>query len=403
MGCYSPGRGSAVYGRPIRLKMDSKPRSDVFSGKDEHGRPLHGHWPLALLADRRGQRWPTRSSHDLCAHGIRTRRKSEPSDSMRLLKRDEGDPVRLVLFGIGATRSGCRRESLRSLSSMGVGDSVPGHQARQKPGTQKRIHPTWSAPIISASFARQVLIEEIARFPGDPPRYSRANLRRATERRTLLRCASVAPDPVQAFPTQAWRTTAGGEVRERFGSRSRVPCAAQYAWVIRRTSEWACSFRRLNTALIVFGNDSWPPLGSRSDEKTGVPRRKRKKHLPITFACTPKCAPGRGEKPENAGSVTRPSLTKSSWKGLGSAAKEARRAAGERQPHIIAGDVNRDLGATPFSPHAIMQFSPFIEIQTWLRGFNEQGKDKYSYRQDCRFLPRESDSQPCAVWIGLGR
>lgn len=99
MGCYRRAEERRLFGGQAP-KDAPKPRSEAFSGKDAQGEPLHGHGHSHyFLTDEDGD---GRLDHlTIYAPMGFGRAEVRALDSMRLPKRDESDPVRVVLLALG--------------------------------------------------------------------------------------------------------------------------------------------------------------------------------------------------------------------------------------------------------------------------------------------------------------
>jgi len=154
MGCFR---------REHRLSPgDPLPKSLVFSGKDESGRPLTGHAHAHYL--------PTDEDGDgrldhltiIAAMGFGPA-EVRALDRMRQLPRDAGDPVGMLLLGLGRDETIAAREILGpSRAWISATPFVATRHAKQR--GRKKDPPELLGMDHQREFARQVLAEEIARL-----------------------------------------------------------------------------------------------------------------------------------------------------------------------------------------------------------------------------------------------
>jgi CRISPR-associated protein Csb2 len=161
MGCYRRAEERRLFGGHTP-KDGPKPRSEGFSGKDAQGEPLRGHGHAHYLpTDEDGD---GRLDHlTIFASMGFGRSEVRALDSMRMLKREEGDPVRLVLLALG------QQEAVAAHSVFGPSQvwvsATPFLATRHaKSRGRKKDPPNLLGPDNEREFARQVLIEEIARL-----------------------------------------------------------------------------------------------------------------------------------------------------------------------------------------------------------------------------------------------
>jgi CRISPR-associated protein Csb2 len=161
MGCYRRLEERRLFGGHIPNDAP-KPRSEVFSGKDAQGEPLHGHGHAHYLpTDEDGD---GRLDHlTIYAPMGFGRAEVRALDSMRMLKREEGDPLRLVLLALG------QQEAVAAHTVFGPSQvwvsATPFLATRHaKSRGRKKDPPNLLGPDNQREFARQVLMEEIARL-----------------------------------------------------------------------------------------------------------------------------------------------------------------------------------------------------------------------------------------------
>jgi len=161
MGCYRRVEERRLYGGhpPNR---SPKPRSDIFSGKDKNGVPLEGHRHAYYL--------PTDEDDDgrIDHLTIITTMGFGPSevralDRMRLLKRNEGDPLNLVLMALGQNEAIAAKMLFDP--SLVWSSATPFFATRHaKARGQRRDSPELLGLDNQRAFAKKVLMEEIARL-----------------------------------------------------------------------------------------------------------------------------------------------------------------------------------------------------------------------------------------------
>lgn len=169
MGIYRRIEEKRLYGgnRPDEAPL---PRSDVFSGKDENGEPLEGHRHAYYL--------PTDEDGDgridhltiVAAMGFGTA-EVRALDEMHRLKRDDGDPLNLVLLALGQS------SEILAPKIMGPArvwfSATPFIATRfPKARGQKKDPPELLGIDNQRAFAQQVLIKEIERLRLNCPEIS---------------------------------------------------------------------------------------------------------------------------------------------------------------------------------------------------------------------------------------
>jgi len=161
MGCYRRVEERRLCGGRTSEEV-SKPRSEVLSGKDGHGEPLRGHAHAHYL--------PTDEDDDgrldhltIFAPMGFGRAEVKALDSMRILKRDEGDSVRLVMLALGQ-REAIAADRLFGPSRVWVSATPFLATRHAKSRGRKKDAPNLLGPDNQREFARRVLIEEIARL-----------------------------------------------------------------------------------------------------------------------------------------------------------------------------------------------------------------------------------------------
>jgi len=161
MGCFRRVEERRLYGGPAP-EGSPLPRSQAFSGKNADGRPLEGHrHALYLPTDEDGD---GRLDHlTIVAEMGFGPGEVKALDRMRQLKRDEGEPLNLVLLAIGQT------EAIAVARMLGPAttwiSATPFIATRyQKTRGQRRDPPELLGAENQRAFARQVLVEEIARL-----------------------------------------------------------------------------------------------------------------------------------------------------------------------------------------------------------------------------------------------
>jgi len=160
MGIYRRMEERRLYGGP-RPAGSPLPRSSLFSGKDEDGRPLTGHkHAFYLPSDEDGD---GRIDHlTIVAEMGFGPKELGVLDRMRTLARDDGDPLNLLLVALG------RKEDLACPYLLGPSrvwrSETPFLATRyQKSRGTKKDPPELLSVDNRRAFARQVLIEEITR------------------------------------------------------------------------------------------------------------------------------------------------------------------------------------------------------------------------------------------------
>jgi len=141
---------------------DSLPRSEVFSGKNELGEPLSDHVHAFYLptdedGDGRLDHLTIIAEMGFGASEVRA------LDRMRSLKREQGEPIHLLLLGVSQRG---RDVSPRVLGSSRCWVSATPFIATRYPKSrgQKRDRPELLGLDNQRAFARQVLLEELARW-----------------------------------------------------------------------------------------------------------------------------------------------------------------------------------------------------------------------------------------------
>jgi CRISPR-associated protein Csb2 len=161
MGCYRRTEKRRSYGGSTPEALPN-PRSEVLSGKDELGKPLRGHIHAHYL--------PTDEDSDgrldhltIFAPMGFGRAEVRALDSMRQLKRDESEPIRLVLLALGQ-REAIAAHSLFGPSRLWVSATPFLATRHPKIRGRKKDAPRMLGTDNQREFARQVLIEEVGRL-----------------------------------------------------------------------------------------------------------------------------------------------------------------------------------------------------------------------------------------------
>lgn len=170
---YRPYGGPTPEGSPL-------PRSETFSGKDADGKPLEGHrHAFYLPTDEDGD---GRLDHlTIVAEMGFGSGEVKAIDRMHQLKQDEGEPLNLVLLAIG------QAEAIAAAKILGPAttwiSATPFVATRhQKRRGRKKDPPELLGFESQRAFARQVLVEEIAR---------------------LRQCCPDLPEPISVEPLNA--------------------------------------------------------------------------------------------------------------------------------------------------------------------------------------------------------
>ncbi len=162
MGCYRRVEERVLCAGGAEPAGDERPRSDVFSGKNADGQPLTGHCHAHYL--------PTDEDDDghldhLTVFAPMGFGPSEVRalDRMRFLKRDQGDPIRLVLLALG------QQHAIAAPSVFGptrIWESATPFLATRyaKSSGTKKDAPELLGPDNQRAFARHVLDEEVSRL-----------------------------------------------------------------------------------------------------------------------------------------------------------------------------------------------------------------------------------------------
>lgn len=160
MGIYRRMEERRLYGGP-RPEGSPLPRSSVFSGKNDAGRPLTGHrHAFYLPSDENGD---GRIDHlTIVAEMGFGPQELRVLDRLRSLGRDSGEPLNLMLVALG------RKEDLACPSLLGPSrvwrSETPFMATRyQKSRGTRRDPPELLGAENQRAFARQVLMEEIGR------------------------------------------------------------------------------------------------------------------------------------------------------------------------------------------------------------------------------------------------
>lgn len=163
MGVYRRIEEKRQY-RSMPAQDGELPKSMVFSGKDSEGNPLHGHEhahyiPLDEDGDGRIDHVVVYAEMGFGPSEIKA------IDEFRLLKRDEGEPIHVILLAMG------QREMLKMPNIFGPSRTwvsvTPYIASRyQKRYGQKKDPPELMGVDNQRAFAAQVLTEEIKRYAG---------------------------------------------------------------------------------------------------------------------------------------------------------------------------------------------------------------------------------------------
>jgi CRISPR-associated protein Csb2 len=179
MGVFRRIEEHRLYGGPTP-EGSPLPRSDVFSGKDADGIPLEGHrHAFYLPTDEDGD---GRLDHlTIVAQKGFGPGEVKALDQIRQLKQDEGEPLNLVLLAIG------QAEAISAAKVLGPAtrwiSATPFVATRhQKRRGRKKYPPELLGFESQRAFARQVLVEEIAR---------------------LRQCCPDLPEPISVEPLNA--------------------------------------------------------------------------------------------------------------------------------------------------------------------------------------------------------
>jgi CRISPR-associated protein Csb2 len=161
MGVYRRIEEQRLYGGSTPAGQ-SLPRSSVFSGKDQNGQPLDGHRHAFFIpTDEDGD---GRIDHlTIMAEMGFDPQEVKALDKMRRLKRDDGEPMNLVLLAIG------QKEAIHSPKTFGPSkvwiSATPFIATRHTKARGKKKDPPELLGIDNQrAFAKQVLIEEINRL-----------------------------------------------------------------------------------------------------------------------------------------------------------------------------------------------------------------------------------------------
>jgi CRISPR-associated protein Csb2 len=161
MGIYRRIEEKRLYAGPTPEDVPL-PRSEVFSGKDADGRYLEGHQHAFYL--------PTDEDDDgridhltvIAAMGF-GRGEVNTIDEIRRLKRDDGEPLNLLLLALGQSEA-ISAKRLFGPSTTWI-SATPFIVTRHlKKNGRKKDPPELLGPQNQRAFARQVLIEEITRL-----------------------------------------------------------------------------------------------------------------------------------------------------------------------------------------------------------------------------------------------
>jgi CRISPR-associated protein Csb2 len=162
MGCYRRAEERRLYPDGQVPRDAPLPRSAILAGKDDSGIPLEGHGHARYLpTDEDGD---GRLDHlTIVADLGFGSGELQSLDRMRSLRRDEGEPVNLLLLGIGEPSAfpGCpvlapARDWIAATPFL-----APRHPKRRG---KKKDPPELLGPDHHRAFARQVLVEELARL-----------------------------------------------------------------------------------------------------------------------------------------------------------------------------------------------------------------------------------------------
>jgi CRISPR-associated protein Csb2 len=161
MGCFRRSEEHRLYGGPTPAGMPL-PRSEVFSGKDAEGKPLVGHTHAYYLpTDEDGD---GRLDHlTIIAEMAFGPQEVKALDKMRRLKRDQGDPIKLILLALGQC-SGSSATSLLGPSQVWISATPFLATRHPKANGRKRDQPSFLGPDKQRAFALFVLGEELARL-----------------------------------------------------------------------------------------------------------------------------------------------------------------------------------------------------------------------------------------------
>ena len=162
MGCFRRVEEARLYGGGPPPVGSPLPRSAVFSGKEAGGAVLGGHQHAFYLAtDEDGD---GRIDHlTIVAEMGFGSQELKALDRMRRIKREEGDPVNLVLLALG------QREAIAAPKLLGpsrVWASATPFLATRHPKSRgrKKDPQELLSPDSHRAFAKHVLLEEIARL-----------------------------------------------------------------------------------------------------------------------------------------------------------------------------------------------------------------------------------------------
>jgi CRISPR-associated protein Csb2 len=161
MGIYRRIEEQRLYGVPTP-NGQNLPRSEVFSGKDDGGRPLEGHRHAYFLpSDEDGD---GRIDHlTIIADMGFGPQEVKVLDRMRRLKRDDGEPLNLVLLAVGQ-KGALSSPGLFGPSRVWI-SATPFIATRHQKSRGKKKDPVELLGLANQrAFSRQVLIEEISRL-----------------------------------------------------------------------------------------------------------------------------------------------------------------------------------------------------------------------------------------------
>jgi len=161
MGCFRRVEEHRLYGGPTP-EGSPLPRSEVFSGKDADGKPLEGHrHAFYLPTDEDGD---GRLDHlTIIAEMAFGPREVKALDRMQQLKWNEGEPLSLVLLAIGLAEA-IAAPRLLGPATTWVSTTPFLVSRHQKMRGQRKDPPELLGLENQRAFARQVLVEEIARL-----------------------------------------------------------------------------------------------------------------------------------------------------------------------------------------------------------------------------------------------
>ncbi len=161
MGIYRRIEEQRLYGVPTP-NGQTLPRSEVFSGKDDGGRPLEGHKHAFFLpSDEDGD---GRIDHlTIIAEMGFGPQEVKVLDRMRRLKRDVGEPLNLVLLAMGL-KGAISSPRLFGSSKVWISATPFIATRHQKARGSKKDPPELLGLTNQRVFSRQVLIEEIRRL-----------------------------------------------------------------------------------------------------------------------------------------------------------------------------------------------------------------------------------------------